>query len=286
MKRSFIIYILLILVFQETAYSQKRNDRKMWGLTDNVISVHETWFKVKYDGDEVKKGNKISDKFEIESMITFDQNGNKIEDQRYDMDGNATFYLKYTYNDKLNSISEYRYSLDGTILHKTIWNNKYNTSGELIEKDKIKEDSSILEKVTFKYDVNGNLSENQVFDQKGKLIRKNIFVNDDKGNVLSQTIYNGKEKTDYKIVTTRNADGKVIEETYYKNGTKFDMKYTYKYNDKGNQSELNWYIKENKPPRMTWTHKYEYDRNGNWTKAIQFNGKKAISITERVIKYS
>lgn len=282
---SFIITNIIALAMSiANAQSLKLSDKQNWGVTGNVTSVHETWYNVVKEGEQLIKGKKIFDKFEIESKVSFNKNGNKIEDVRFDMSGNPSFKLTYSYDDKMNCATEYRYNMDGSLVHQTNFGYKYDNSGKITEVANLNEDGSIKGKTLYKYDSKGNLSEKKWSNQDGTSKIKMSFVCDYKGNIISETNYNSKGKIDWKTIYSFNEAGKVIEKSTFKNGTKFYGKYTYAYDDKGNKTEMHWFKKDGKP-YMNWTYKYNYDTSGNWTKQVQYNGEKAISITERVIEY-
>jgi hypothetical protein len=282
----FLTAFILSIGFTAFAQSDNQIDRQQWGVTDNVISIHETWYSVVIKGDQISKGKKINDKFEIESTVTFDSSGNKIEDIRYDILGKPTHKLIYSYDDKNNRTAEYRYGLDGTLLHSTKFNIKYNSSDKKTEVDNMNDDGTIKSKTIYKYDAAGNLAQHEWSSLNVASIIKTDYVCDDKGNVVSMTEYDANGDVEWRYLYTRDASGKIIEESTFKKGISFYGKYTYAYDDNGNKTEMHWFNKNPEKPYMNWKYKYEFDSNGNWTKQIQYNGEKAISIAEREIKYA
>ena len=67
-------------------------------------------------------------------------------------------------------------------------------------------------------------------------------------------------------------------------GGRLDTKHTYKYDEKGNIIEEKIYHSDGRFGN-TYTYKYEYDKNNNWTQRIKYKNTIPRRITERIIEY-
>ena len=156
---------------------------------------------------------------------------------------------------------------------------KYDEKGNLIEKIIYKLDSSLYEKLTCTYDEKGKVIEVNMYKSDGSLSYKSTYKYDEKGNqieVNSSLGYKGTYKYDEK--------GNRIEDNFYESDGSLSSKSTYKYDEKGNRIEDN---SENlyRDLDRKWTYKYEFDKQGNWIKRIDFRDYIPKFILEREYEY-
>lgn len=182
---------------------------------------------------------------------------------------------------------------------------KYDNMDRLIEQDKMKNESPSGKEI-YKYDNKGNLIEKDIYDFEGKISNKVIFKNNGIGQKLTESQYysngnlcctdnykydsNGNmiEKSSIggllsKIIFKYDNKNRMVENNTYLNG-KFSSKFTVKYDNYNNIIEqLNY--DENGRVYMKRVNKYEFDKNQNWTKNIEYYNDQPSYIAEREIIY-
>lgn len=123
--------VLLFISFVNNSYGQSKNTIRENNI--QTLTVYET--RSDKDGKEI-----------IESVITYDTDGNVIEEKEFNNEGRFKKHVKYVYDQNSNKIKEM----------------EYNEKGEVIES------------VEYKYD--GKLkTERIVYDEKGKIINRKKY---------------------------------------------------------------------------------------------------------------
>ena len=279
--RTIIITFCLILNTALISFAQDpdNNYLREKDISGPIKSLHETVFKADNKSDKIITGKKINNSFNYESKVILNQKGYKIEETRYNFDGKPSINLKYSYNEKQNCTEEDRYNGDGNLANKRLFNYKYDETGKLIEENWIN-DNGIASKAMYKYDLKGNIVEKSFFKLDGTLDWKTTSVYDSNNNIIENIDWNSKGKIDWRTTYKVNDKGKVVEETLYKRGTKFYIMYKTEYDSFGNKTKTNWCLESGKV-YATWTYTYEFDKNNNWTKAIELNPVKAGFLSAR-----
>ena len=145
--------------------AKKKTDVQRQGLKGKVKTLEHFDFHAKSDkAGKVEKGD-LSYKY----TYAYDDKGNLIEWKRK---GSLVWSLVYketsTYNDKGNRIESKSYKADGTFLYKSTY--AYDDKGNLIERKNYKADGSLDTKYVFeyKYDSEGNWIEKIKFQVKSE----------------------------------------------------------------------------------------------------------------------
>ncbi|MFJ1435169.1 hypothetical protein ACILFN_07460, partial [Capnocytophaga canimorsus] len=166
--------------------NKENNDWKRDNLKGKVKSVRETPYYVVEKFGEIQKGR-------IKSFITsyiYNEQGNLIEDNRYNSDGSLSRKTACKYDTNGNRIEENWYNSDGSLSWKTAF--KYDTNGNLIEANSYNSDGSLSGKTACKYDTNGNLIEANGYNSDGSLYATDIYTYeyDKYGNWVKRIMYN------------------------------------------------------------------------------------------------
>jgi hypothetical protein len=104
------------------------------------------------------------------------------------------------------------------------------------------------------------------------------------GDTVVYQFFNNKNAPSIKSVYIYNKEGQFIRyEKYDKDGSFLNAN-DVKYNEKGKVSELKFYDKERKVTAENY-FTYEYDKIGNWIKAIVKDNKGIVVIEEREYQY-
>ncbi|MCG8411602.1 MAG: hypothetical protein MI739_09990 [Bacteroidales bacterium] len=208
----------------------------------------------KYDNNDNKvefvNYNNAKNKVMFQQNITYDNNGLKIREERYN--GEDYEIIKYTYNSQGKLMKIVRSDVSGSIKNKRVFNYKGNICNVNIYSDK----TTLTGKIVNKYDSNDNIIETIEYDTKGKAKEKFVYtfknnlVQDKAAYVGTKFIYKEiykydtkknlikilKEQPKGKIIVNNiykyNQKGNLIEEQWYDNNPSENSKKTYYYNDK------------------------------------------------------
>jgi hypothetical protein len=126
--------------------------------------------------------------------------------------------------------------------------------------------------------------------EKGKRERAYTWKKDEqrkydyKGNKIEENSYNSDGSLDSKWTYKYDDKGNQIELNSYNSDGSLSIKWTYKYDDKGNKIEENSYNSDGSLISK-WTFIYEFDKQGNWIKRIDFKNEIPEFILEREYEY-
>lgn len=243
-------------------YSKQYNE-KGYLIEKIEYSSGGTLIKYKHIFKYDKKENNVeqntyysNDTLYYKIIIRYDKYGNILTENTFDDEGNLESQIKFKYN-KRKKISRIEYDQDKKMECKNTY--KYNEKGLISEDNRFLSDNKLFRKFRYKYDEKGNQIEEKVYDPDDSLIYCNSWKYNDKGFKIEFTY------TDIK-----------------KN--KLSNKHIYNYDEQGNPIEHTEYDSEgNLVNKDKW--EYEYDKENNWTKKIEFLRGNPRFISIRKIEY-
>ena len=152
MKNILYTFLVFGLFF---SCNDKKNDLTEANLNGKVKSVYTTSFEAIEKFGEIEKGDKRWQKsYESDNKSIYNDNGNRIEDNKYDKDGELTNKWKGKYDDKGNQIESNEYDEDGELENKYIYEYKFDDEENWIQKTIFKDDKPtfIIEREIKYYD--------------------------------------------------------------------------------------------------------------------------------------
>ena len=187
--------ILAMFCLASCEKSTQKNDLTEEKLKGKVKSIREIPYEAVEKFGEVVKGDALG--FGKNLQITFNEKGNKLEENWFNPDGRLDFKWTYKYDDKGNQIEENGFNSDGRLSFKSTY--KSDDKGNKIEQNSFNPDGSLGSKYTYKYDDKGNKIEENSFNPDGSLYYKATYkyTYDQQGNWTQQITYkvkNGVEK--------------------------------------------------------------------------------------------
>jgi hypothetical protein len=188
--RNLLGMLLFSLSLACTASAQARVDRETDGLKGRVKSVRVERSKVRK-----RDGRTFEESKRLQSVATYDEKGNKLEEVGYNSDGAVTWKRVFARDDKGNR-TETTYKADGTIDAK--WVTTYDASGKMTGSAQYAADGSLRHKSVREFDANGKLITGAIYDANGSLMNKTFFSYDAKGPQARDALY--------------NADGTLVQE--------------------------------------------------------------------------
>jgi antitoxin component YwqK of YwqJK toxin-antitoxin module len=238
--------IFLILFFVGITQAKPGTDKETMHLVGSVRSV-----------SIVKNG-------QIETTQNFDHNGNMTEELYHSPNG-IVGKTVVTYDDNGKKIESARYGKDGDIRIKTVF--IYDPDGNLIEDIQYDSQNTLRGKRTFTNDENGNQVGMVVYRDSVTVKSRYVYIYDSKGNLTEERRYkNGSNDRELKTVNTYDDRGNKIEEKIYGADGSWSVSHVYTYDSKGNMIDWKTNQADGLNSRITFT--YTYDSVGNWTKCI------------------
>jgi hypothetical protein len=203
-----------------------------------------------------------------------------IEKVNRERENSWEYDIQKKYDQKGNMIEKNELDSDGSLLKKEIF--KYNDELKMIESNVFYSDGSLKEKIAYKYDEKSNKVQMSSYDSDGSLIMKHTYMYDKKGNMSEDNIYY-EGRLLRKHIYIYDEKGNMIEENDI-NSFKSELdptssKHTYKYDNYGNIIERRHYnLIDN---RLLSNTVNRYDKNN---KVIEFkyfisDGKLSTNIT-------
>ena len=225
--------------------------------SDGELEYNDVW---KYDHENnliEYYRDKVDEGLEMKTIYTYDKFGNKIGQKTSGNSGNLQYTKKWNYNANGNAVEEIVDNEGGYDDYKYFM--KYDKYGNQIEQFKQKNNGE--KKLNFKKEFNSDsyIINKTTFNSDGS--RKSMKTwNRNKMNITIEYInYKSKRGLFYRALKT----------IYDNNGNK---KERIKYNPNGSVN-----IKQ--------TYSYEFDKQGNWVKRIDYKNNKPIYLLEREIDY-
>ena len=188
--------VLAMLCLASCEKSTQKNDLAELKLNGKVKSIREIPYKAVEKFGEVAKGDAL-DIIGENLQITFNEKGNKLEENWFNPDGRLFSKYTYKYDDKGNKLEENSFNSDGSLNSKYTY--KYDDKGNKIELNYFNSDGSLFLKSTSKYDDKGNEIERNSFISDVNLDDKYTYkyTYDQQGNWIQRIAYkvkNGVEK--------------------------------------------------------------------------------------------
>ena len=266
MKMKYLTILFVALIAQSCSNEKIENDWTADNLQGKVMSHSEYIYIAKERFGNIEKGERILSRvfrgfieYIGSNQRKYAENGNKIEENWYKLDGSLDKKKTYKYAENGNRTEENSYEADGSL------SSKY---GDAPTK-------------TYKYDEKGNKIETNIYRSDGSFRNRDKYKYDEKG---------------YKIERYySNSDGRVVlvsTSKYDKKGNKIECNgcgweaedETYKYDEKGNIIEYKG-IFDNGFLLFKKSYEYEFDKRGNWIKQIEFLDGIPTYILERQYEY-
>lgn len=150
MGRIIILILLFSCTFSSIVYGQSKKKLKQY----NIKSVTET----KVEGDKTT----------VESVSTFDKQGNEIETIEYSKEGKLKLHLKMKYNNDGEEIEREEFDSNGKLVEKTV--SSYNSIGEKKQEIVFDTDGAETKRHLYEYDSRGFKLERKTVDKSGNVL--------------------------------------------------------------------------------------------------------------------
>jgi hypothetical protein len=228
--KTYLAVMIVTMFFAAIVCAQKRmSDRDADGLKGKVQKIVTESAKLMSDS-----GGRVEAKRQMNSVVTYDVEGNRVKRQGYDYRGN------------LFQINEYSFIDGDKVVKMEIISHEYDPPPIAIGPSPNKENAKPTDprytyKFKYKHDDKGNRTEEASYHNDGSLWLRYVSVYDGKGNEVEGFRYTGDGKVNGRSVSRYDADGNLVEKTWFA--------------PDGSLSEK-------------WNYTYEFDANSNWIKRM------------------
>ena len=260
----YLLVLFVALIAQSCSNEKIENDWTRDNLQGKVMSYSEFSYEAKERFGNIEKGERILIRWYRDlghlplcNQGKYAENGNRTEENWYKLDGSLDKKKTYEYGEKGNRIEENMYNSDGSLDSKKTY--EYDEKGNRIEENWYKLDGSLSHKRKYNYDEKGYKIELYVYRSDGRAELVETYKYDKKGNKI-ECIGCGWDMT----ATGYNE--------------------THKYDEKGNIIEYKG-ILDNGFLHFKQSYEYEFDKQGNWIKQIEFLDGIPTYILERQYGY-
>ena len=175
--------------------------------------------------------------------------GHKNSRTEVGINGNALYYLEYTYDLHGGKDNGRRLVRVDSVT--------FDKRGNFQDRYR-REEGGKYTWFSYYFDVNGyNLGWNE-YNAKNVLTARTAYLNDKNGNCIERTNFISNQMT--KQETSRYENNRLVEEQSYDNQGNMTEKRVYKYDNAGNNTELEFYDREG---NLRQHYLYKYDNRGN-----------------------
>lgn len=250
-----ITIILLAIIFILSSCSSLKKQDNSDLRNPDIIKITEKNYKLLKDQDNYVKGDAVYSVYKN----FYDQEGNRVKDINYGLEGNKLFTYVYKYDSLGNKTSEI-----------------------LCDKN-----DSLVRDIRFIYK-NNLLIEDQSYSSKGEKGKTYKYEYNTNNQLVKKVIYRAnKNRSDFHTYTYAPS-GKLNEKRRYTSDSTEITRYQYTYNKQGDCSgeTINGLDREMKAfPEKIMRYSYVYDKKGNWTEKRSFKNEKPSLLIERTIEY-
>lgn len=229
----------------------------------------------------------ISGTEKILSQDVFNKQGTQIEKHRYDQNWGYTYTDRY--DDQGDWIENSRYNSDGSVEFQ--FKMKFDNLGNKIERFEYPASKTI-----FEFDEHGNEIKHSKYNADNKLETQitTEYIYDELGNKIRELKYKADSSLGYQKDFTYDKYGNLSEEFETKNSSGIDIHFKYQYDELGNQIETSSHLLDgsletlkiydvqghlleqshyNANGSLHYKKEYNFDEKGNKTQYSFYNSK-------------
>lgn len=314
------IGILLLLFFQFSCLSEEKNQTSLeeMSLYGKVQGLKITQYKAIDKFGEITTGDTLKNGAGWkESEFVFDKNGNNVKTTLHAKDKVYSYFFKDVETHESTMIDEYQYNNFNKVIERrvidksnTLWKYTYDAQQNLIIEEYWTNENLNSKKI-FVYDESNNEIEMTEYNKEGDLKNKTIYEYSKIEDVTLKNAveYDASGKVNYQWIRRYDVAGNEIQ-SYYRGGNLNSM--TEKtYNNRNELIEERDLYSSNEPiwvkkidydehgnliretkvdyssqnENYEKTYKYEFDKEKNWIKKVEYSKVHPVQIVLREIKY-
>jgi hypothetical protein len=254
---------------------KKKNDLEKKGLKGRIKYIEEQNYFLS-EGTDLMEDVKLS----TYELTSYNEEENIIK-SFWNSEGAYSNYI-YIYDPTGKILNEeHLYFDDGILSEKYIF--RYNSSGQIIEKNNYDSDGDFLSRDNYEYNSNENLVIKYYENNSGRSL-SSISKYDSNGDEIEYKYYDSEEELWGKVICKYDSKGDKLEQNSYNSDGCLNHKEEFKYDSNRNMIEHMYYDSETKLNFRNF-FEYELDNNNNWIAQFIIHGRKRITFAKRKIVY-
>ena len=277
-KIAILFFTLPLLLCGCGGEKKKTTDLEKLSIQGKVKQILELQYLAKEKFGKVEKGDLYREEG-WDKVIVFNEKGYYEKVTDLDSYGEERGYSDYLYNPQ-GLLSEVRnHDEEGGFSDKKVY--RYDEKNRIIEIINLGSSDRINSSLLMAYDDEKEQATSSFYDSRGKLVYKIVCQKENEYPVETKE-YNA----DNVLVNHRrekyNKSGQLEELTVY---VPVSMRVLFGYDRKGNLVSKTGTDEEDGEAFLPVHYKYEFDKQGNWTKKIEYIGDKPTILVERQFEY-
>lgn len=262
-KMKKIILLIGLLIFSSCSVKSQKNDLESLNLKGNVKSVKETTYEAIEEFSEIIKGKRkaIVLGVPLDSYITFNSDGNIIENNKFYSDGSLGFRETFKYDGNTTEKTYLNTSRGEIRKELSVYDDKRN----LVERKDISENKVInVYKYKYNYDNQGNIT--HIYIEEGNLFEN--YKYNSKGKLLEMLRFSPSGHIITKFTCKYYENGNLLEteELSYSDDSVIYSQKTEKY---GINGKISMYIQTYKGI-LDYKIKYRYNEKGSIVERLEY----------------
>lgn len=267
-----------LLLAGSCTMAQDGADWKDMGLKGKVKTLKNQWtYRYKADGVNFTPWEK-----QQATVYEFSNTGRYTSIRETKPDGSQNYRVQYSYKPAEKKGEQSFFGKDDQpTIRKTM---TYDDKGRLKELIEYTKEGKKDRWYVYEYDVRGNNTTRSYFRTDGSLGSKSTWTYDVNGFKIGYKLETTGYATSYEKYVV-DSKGNRVQETSFDQDYRQRARIVREYDANGNKISESRYDEEDQL-RVKATWKYEYDKQGNWTKRTEFTGDGVdFNVDERTIIY-
>ena len=275
------VLAILLLISLSGCAAKKKTDLQNMSLRGKIKQMIELQYSAVEKFGKVEKGDPYREEG-WDVIMNFNEQGNYSKITYLDSYGKDVGYTDYLYNPKNELFAEQNYDAEGGFSDKRVYS--YDEKRRISQIVGFNSDDGLTGSTLVEYDDEKNLITEASYNPRGKLLRKEIRKIDKNGLPAETKIYNGEDNLVNYRKEKFDKNGLRNELTVLSPDEEILMKISFTYDQKENLISQEG-IDETGAAFLPVHYEYQFDKEGNWTKRVEYVGGKPTSILERQFEY-
>jgi YD repeat-containing protein len=276
-----IVFSIFLLISLPGCTAKKKTDLQNLSLQGKVKQMIELQYYAEERFGKIEKGDAYrQDGWDM--VMDFNERGYYSKIIYVDSYGKDVGYTDYLYNDKNELFAEQNYNAEGGFSNKHDYS--YDEKGRVTQVVILNSIDGLRGSKLINYDDKDNQVTESDYNARGKLLRKEVRKLDKSGLPVETRIYNAEDNLVNYRKEKFDEKGLRNELTVFSPDEKVLMKVFFKYDQKENLI-LQEGVDDLGQAFLPMRYEYEFDKQGNWIKRVEYVGSKPTFVLERQFEY-
>ena len=275
------VFSLLLFISLLGCTAKKKTDLQNMSLQGKVKQMIETQYIAVEKFGKVEKGD-LYRRDGWDMTIDFNEQGNYSKITYFDSYGQIVGYTDYLYNKQNQLTTEQNYDAEGGFSDKRVYS--YDEKNRINQIVRLNSSGNLTGSTLIEYDDKKNIIERASYNARGKLLGKEVSKTDKNDFPIETKIYNSENRLVNYRTEAFDKKGLRRELTVFSPEEDVLMKISFNYDKKGNLI-LQEGTDETGAAFLPVRYEYEFDKQKNWIRRVEYVGDKPTFVTERHFQY-